>query len=79
MWPFKRKPAHEHEWRLDDTFIRTIETDPYSLDYDLERVPFFVVKYAACDKQRTLNETEFAHFRNYFNVKMMEVSPDGAA
>lgn len=82
MWPFKRKkyvPFCDHDWRLADTFIRAIETNPYSREYCLERAPFFVVKCAACGKQRTLNETEFAHFRQYFNVKITEVSTDGAA
>ncbi|MEK5395957.1 hypothetical protein [Paenibacillus sp. FSL K6-2859] len=82
MWPFKRKksvPCCDHGWRLIDTFIREIDTDPYSLDYDMERVPFFVVSCALCGKQRTLNETEFAHFRQYFNVKLPEVTTNGTA
>lgn len=82
MWSLKRKksvPFWDHGWRLIDTFIREIETDPYSLDYDLERVPFFVVSCGSCGKQRTLNETEFTHFRQYFNVKLPEVSADESA
>jgi len=80
MWPFKRKSAQpfcDHDWWLVDTFIRAIDTDPFSFDYDMERVPFFIVKCAACHKQRTLNETEFAHFRQYFNIKLTEVSNNG--
>lgn len=84
MWPFKRKVTQpvrfcDHDWRLADTFIRAFETNPYSLDFDLTRAPFFVVKCATCDRQRTLNEEDFAHFRKYFNVKLTGVADDGTA
>lgn len=72
MWPFKHKPAHEHEWRLDDMFMK-----PGSIDPRLHA--FFVIQCTTCDKQRTLTEEDFAHFRKYFNVKMTEVAADGAA
>ncbi|ETT40917.1 hypothetical protein C162_26705 [Paenibacillus sp. FSL R7-269] len=69
MWPFKRKPPHEHDWRLDDTFMK-----PGSVDPRLRA--FFVIQCTTCDKQRTLTEDDFAHFRKYFNVKLTEVSPN---
>ncbi|MNM98520.1 hypothetical protein D3C81_1110520 [compost metagenome] len=72
MWPFKRMAPHEHEWRLEDTFMRQVHVDPRPR-------AFFIVQCATCGKGRTFNETEFAHFRKYFNVKITEVSDDETA
>ncbi|OMC96256.1 hypothetical protein MKX34_24135 [Paenibacillus sp. FSL R5-0636] len=72
MWPFKHKPAHEHEWRLDDMFMKPGRIDP-------RLHAFFVIQCTTCDKQRTLTEDDFTNFRQYFNVKLPEVSADESA
>lgn len=73
MWPFKRKPSPyccAHEWRLDDTYVKTIGSARYV---------FFVIACPLCETKRTYREEDFAHFRKYFNVKITEVITNESA
>lgn len=78
MWPFKRKfvPAHVclHEWHFVDTRLDYVNA---CVGIDVEDL--YTIACVKCGRKRELDRFEFAHFRKYFNVKLPEVSADGAA